>query len=70
MIASIYLFILIFQDRVYLFSPHCLENCSVDKAGLKLIDLPASASQMLRLMYAPPGANCFKLELPYDNYFS
>jgi hypothetical protein len=46
----IYLFIyLIFQDRVSLCSPGCPETHSVDQAGLKLRNLPASASQVLGL---------------------
>ena len=41
--------ILVFQDRVFLCSPVCLETCSVDQAGLELRDPPASASQVLVL---------------------
>ena len=35
--------ILVFQDRVFLCSPGCLETCSVDQAGLELRDLSASS---------------------------
>ena len=38
-----------FQDRVSLFSPGCPETHSVDQTGLKLRNLPASASRMLGL---------------------
>jgi hypothetical protein len=38
-----------FRDRVSLYSPGCPETHSVDQAGLKLRNLPASASQVLRL---------------------
>jgi hypothetical protein len=40
---------LFFQDRVSLCGPGCPGTHSVDQAGLKLRDLPASASQMLGL---------------------
>jgi hypothetical protein len=39
----------IFQDRVSLYGPGCPGTSSVDQAGLKLRNLPASASQMLGL---------------------
>jgi hypothetical protein len=38
-----------FRDRVYLYSPGCPGTLSVDQAGLKLRNLPASASQVLGL---------------------
>jgi hypothetical protein len=38
-----------FRDRVSLCSPGCSGTHSVDKAGLKLRNLPASASQVLGL---------------------
>jgi hypothetical protein len=38
-----------FRDRVSLCSPDCLGTHSVDQAGLKLRNLPASASQVLGL---------------------
>ena len=40
---------LCFQDRISGCSPGCPGTCSVDPAGLKLRDLPASASQELGL---------------------
>jgi hypothetical protein len=40
---------LFFRDRVSLGSPGCPGTHSVDQAGLKLRDLPASASQVLGL---------------------
>jgi hypothetical protein len=45
----IYLFILVFRDRVSLCSPGCPETHSVDQAGLELRNPPASASQVLGL---------------------
>jgi hypothetical protein len=39
----------VFQGRVSLYSPGCPGTHSVDKAGLKLRNLPASASQVLGL---------------------
>jgi hypothetical protein len=39
----------VFQDRVSLYSPGCPGTCSVDQAGFKLRDPPASASRMLGL---------------------
>ena len=47
----------VFQDRVALCNPGCPGTYSVDQAGLKLRDLPASASQVLGLKVysAMPG---------------
>jgi hypothetical protein len=42
-------FFFFFQDRVSLYSPGCPGTHSVDQAGLKLRDPPASASQELGL---------------------
>jgi hypothetical protein len=42
-------YILIFRDRVSLYSPGCLGTHFVDQAGLELRNLPASASQVLGL---------------------
>jgi hypothetical protein len=39
----------VFRDRVSLCSPGCPGTHSVDQAGLKLRNRPASASQMLGL---------------------
>jgi hypothetical protein len=39
----------VFRDRVSLYSPGCPGTCSVDQAGLKLRNPPASASQVLGL---------------------
>jgi hypothetical protein len=38
-----------FQDRVSLYSPGCPGTHFVDQTGLKLRNLPASASQVLGL---------------------
>ena len=43
------LFLLVFWDRVSLYSPGCSGTHSVDKAGLELGNLPASASWVLGL---------------------
>jgi hypothetical protein len=43
------LFCFVFRDRVSLCSPGCPGTHSVDQAGLKLRNPPASASQMLGL---------------------
>jgi hypothetical protein len=53
---KIYLFILVFQDRVSLYS--CPGTHFVDQAGLELRNPPASASQVLGLRPALrlPGA--------------
>jgi hypothetical protein len=40
---------LFFRDRVSLYSPGCPGTHSVDQAGLKLRNLPASASPVLGL---------------------
>jgi hypothetical protein len=42
-------FFLVFRDMLSLCSPGCPGTHSVDQAGLKLRDLPASASQVLGL---------------------
>jgi hypothetical protein len=42
-------FVLVFQDRVSLYSPGCPGTHSVDQAGLKLRNPPVSASQVLGL---------------------
>ena len=44
-----FFFLLFFLDRVSLYSPGCPGTHPVDQAGLKLRNLPASASQMLGL---------------------
>jgi hypothetical protein len=51
-------FFSVFQDRVSLCSPGCPGTHSVDQAGLKLKNLPASASQVLGLKACAtmPGA--------------
>jgi hypothetical protein len=52
-----------FQDRVSLCSPGCPGTHSVDQAGLKLRNLPASASWMLGLKACAtmPGGNMFEV---------
>ena len=45
---NIYIY-LVFRDRVSLSSPGCPGTHSVDQAGLKLRNLPTSASQLLGL---------------------
>jgi hypothetical protein len=43
------LFVLVFRDRVSLYSPGCPGTHLVDQAGLELRNPPASASRVLRL---------------------
>jgi hypothetical protein len=43
------LFVFVFQDRVSLHSPGCPGTQSIDQAGLKLRNSPASSSQVLGL---------------------
>ena len=43
------LLVFVFRDRVSLYSPSCPGTHSVDQAGLKLRNPPASASQVLGL---------------------
>jgi hypothetical protein len=42
-------FVLVFRDRVSLYSPGCPGTHSVDQAGLELRNPPVSASQVLEL---------------------
>jgi hypothetical protein len=42
-------FVVVFQDRVSLYSPGCPGTHSVNQTGLELRNLPASASQVLGL---------------------
>jgi hypothetical protein len=49
MIPFFFFFFFFSRDRVSLCSPGCPGTYSVDQAGLKLRNLPASASQMLGL---------------------
>jgi hypothetical protein len=48
-VALVLLLFVVFRDRVSLCSPGCPGTLSVDQAGLKLRNLPASASQVLGL---------------------
>jgi hypothetical protein len=45
----VFVFVFVFWDRVFLCSRGCPGTHSVDQAGLELRNLPASASQVLRL---------------------
>ena len=54
-----FFFLLIFQDRVSLCSPGCPGTHSVDQAGLKLRNPPASASRVLGLK----ACTFFKIKL-------
>jgi hypothetical protein len=45
----LFIYLLVFQDRVSLYCPGCPGTHSVDQAGLELRNLPASASQVLGL---------------------
>ena len=46
---NVFLFVLVFRDRVSLYSSDCPGTHFVDQAGLELRNLPASASQVLGL---------------------
>jgi hypothetical protein len=46
---TLFFLLLVFQDRVSLYSPSCPGTHSVDQAGLELRNPPASASQVLGL---------------------
>lgn len=56
----------VFQDRVSLCSPGCPGTHSVDQAGLKLRNPPASASQVLGLKVCATTAQCFHISSPTD----
>jgi hypothetical protein len=68
-----FVFKLINRDRVSLCSPGCPGTCSVDKAGLELRDLPASASCVLGLetcaITSPANLVVYK-QLPGLRYFA
>jgi hypothetical protein len=49
LLCFLFLFGLVFRDRVSLYSPGCPGTYSVDQAGLKLRNQPTSASQVLGL---------------------
>jgi hypothetical protein len=57
-ILFIYLFILVFRDRVSLYSPGCPGTHFVDQAGLELRNSPASASQVLGLKACATTPSC------------
>jgi hypothetical protein len=62
--AKFIFFFFVFRDRVSLCSPGCPETHVVDQAGLKLRNLPASASRVLGLKACAttPGSKCtFKI---------
>jgi hypothetical protein len=61
----IYLFILVFWDRVSLCSPGCPGTHSVDQAGLELRNPPAAASQVLGLKVCATTARQL---LPLETY--
>jgi hypothetical protein len=50
----LFLFFVFFRDRVSLYSPGCPGTHSVDQAGLKLRNPPASASRVLGLKATMP----------------
>ena len=49
LLIGVLLFCFVFRDRVSLYSPGCPGTHSVDQAGLKLRNQPASASPVLAL---------------------
>jgi hypothetical protein len=54
-------FILLFRDRVSLYSPGCPGTHFVDQAGLELRNPPASASQVLGLKVCATTPGCLLL---------
>jgi hypothetical protein len=64
------IYILVFQDRVSLYSPGCPGTHFVDQAGLELRNLPASAFQVLGLKACAttPGYE-YILKLIQNNMF-
>ena len=60
-----FFFFFLFWDRVSLCSPDCPGTHSVDQAGLKLRNLPASASQVLGLKVCATMPSCY----PYRSLF-
>jgi hypothetical protein len=62
----LFCFVLFFRYRVSLCSPGCPRAHSVDQAGLELRNLPASASQVLRLKACTTTVwhdTCFKVNI-------
>jgi hypothetical protein len=60
------IWVLVFRDRVSLYSPGCPGTHSVDQAGLELRNLPASASRVLGLkVYATMPGGFFLLSFPF-----
>jgi hypothetical protein len=62
-----YLFILVFRDRVSLCCPGCPGTHFVDQSGLELRNLPASASRVLGLKACAttPGLIIFLIQDEY-----
>jgi hypothetical protein len=58
-----------FRDRVFLYSPGCPGTHSVDQAGLKLRNLPVSASQLLGLKACATTAQHKYVLLKGDNLY-
>jgi hypothetical protein len=61
--AKIFVCLFVFQDRVSLYSPGCPGTHFVAQAGLKLRNLPVSASQVLGLKACATTAR-----LPYQDF--
>jgi hypothetical protein len=57
--GRVFVCLLVFQDRVSLYSPDCPGTPSVDQAGLELRNLPASASRVLGLKACATTPDCF-----------
>ena len=64
-VVFVFVFVFVFRDRVSQYSPGCAGTHSVDQAGLKLRNPPASASGVLELKECAttPGCGVFLLKL-------
>jgi hypothetical protein len=64
----LFCFVLVFRDRVSLYSPGCPGTHFVDQAGLELRNPPASASQVLGLKACgtTPGTHGLLMLLSWD----
>ena len=67
---KVFLFVCLFGDRVSLYSPGCPATHFVDQAGLKLRNLPASASQVLGLKACATTARLHILDILFKIRFS
>jgi hypothetical protein len=60
--------VVVFQDRVSLYSPGCPRTHSLDQAGLELRNPPASASQVLGLKACATIVQLYIFLIPFKIY--